>query len=179
MRSLETQTLEQVFEKDKSPRSLLPGRVHKNLNQIPKNENLPLSLSTIIQISRAARRDSLDKQDINVIIVIYMKDIKEIIAATEGCEWDQWNIEKNLQKHKVNPFECEDVFFNEPIFELVPLSAEHGEQRYYAVGKTNFGRLLTIVFNLRKNKIRVISARVPNRKERRERNEEIKKSPKI
>jgi uncharacterized protein len=40
------------------------------------------------------------------------------------------------------------------------------ETRFYAFGKTDVDRLLLVVFCLRKNRIRVISARDMNKKER-------------
>lgn len=40
------------------------------------------------------------------------------------------------------------------------------EQRYYALGRTHAGRLLFVVFTVRNNLLRVISARDMNRKER-------------
>jgi uncharacterized DUF497 family protein len=40
------------------------------------------------------------------------------------------------------------------------------ETRFYALGQTDTGRLLFVVFTARKNLIRVISARDMNKKER-------------
>jgi len=40
------------------------------------------------------------------------------------------------------------------------------EERYYALGHTNRGRLLFIVFTIRRRKIRVISSRDMTKKER-------------
>ncbi|MBN2133052.1 MAG: BrnT family toxin [Sedimentisphaerales bacterium] len=40
------------------------------------------------------------------------------------------------------------------------------EQRHYALGRTDHGRLLFIAFTVRNNNIRVISARDLSRKER-------------
>ncbi|MHB8280446.1 MAG: BrnT family toxin [Candidatus Humimicrobiaceae bacterium] len=40
------------------------------------------------------------------------------------------------------------------------------EDRYYVLGKTDAGRFLFIVFTIRKSNIRIISARVMNKKER-------------
>ena len=96
-----------------------------------------------------------------------MDSIQDRVDATEGFEWDRWNIDKNLEKHRVHPFEGEEVFFNEPFFGALPSRTEHGEERFYAVGKTNAGRALAVVFTIRRNKIRVISARDASRKERR------------
>ena len=41
------------------------------------------------------------------------------------------------------------------------------EDRYYALGKTSSDRLLFVVFTVRKNLVRVISARNMTRKEKR------------
>jgi uncharacterized DUF497 family protein len=49
------------------------------------------------------------------------------------------------------------------------------ENRLYLLGRTDQDRLLFVVFTIRKNLIRVISARDMNKKEREIYNEEIKK----
>jgi len=54
-----------------------------------------------------------------------------------------------------------------------------GEDRYYVLGKTDNERLLFVVFTIRSNKIRVISARDMSRKERRLFYEQIEKGTKI
>ncbi len=89
------------------------------------------------------------------------------LSHIEGFDWDRGNIQKNWERHKVAFYECEEVFFHEPI--LVP-NPQHspGENRHYAFGQTSKGRWLTISFTVRKDKIRVISARDMSRKERRE-----------
>lgn len=35
-----------------------------------------------------------------------------------GFQWDQGNSNKNLLKHHVEDWECEQVFFNEPLLIL-------------------------------------------------------------
>ncbi|MCZ2112959.1 MAG: BrnT family toxin, partial [Anaerolineae bacterium] len=84
-----------------------------------------------------------------------------------GFDWDEGNQDKNWLKHQVSNGECEEVFFNVPL--LVADDDKHSqiEQRYFALGKTNDGRTLFISFVIRTSKIRVISARDMNRKERR------------
>lgn len=81
-------------------------------------------------------------------------------------EWDEGNKDKNFIKHKVNNKEAEEIFFNKP-FQVFP-DPKHSdkEQRFVAFGNTNKGRLLTVVFTVRNNKIRVISARNQSSKER-------------
>ena len=103
----------------------------------------------------------------------------DILFQLEGFEWDQSNIEKNWEKHRVSYLECEEVFFNQPL--LVQEDEIHSkfEPRYYVLGRTNDGRHLFIVFTIRRNKIRVISARNMSRRERRIYREQIEKSSKI
>ena len=100
----------------------------------------------------------------------------DIFSQVNGFEWDEGNITKNWEKHKVGHFECEEIFFNEPL--IVQKDKEHSEEelRYFTLGSTNSGRLLFVVFTIRKDKIRVISARDMTGKERR-RYEQIKKNP--
>lgn len=84
----------------------------------------------------------------------------------EGFDWDDGNKDKNLGRHQVTSSECEEVFFNQPL--IVADDEEHSvsETRYYALGQTVAGRKLFVVFTIRKNLIRVISARDMSRKER-------------
>ncbi len=84
-----------------------------------------------------------------------------------GFDWDEGNTRKNWQKHKVSPAECEQVFFNKPLVVRNDLKHSKYENRYYALGQTDRKRPLFVVFAVRNNKIRVISARNMSRKERR------------
>jgi uncharacterized DUF497 family protein len=103
----------------------------------------------------------------------------DILFQVEGFEWDQSNIEKNWEKHRVSYLECEEVFFNQPLLVQEDESHSKFEPRYYVLGRSNDGRHLFIVFTIRRNKIRVISARNMSRRERRIYREQIEKSSKI
>ena len=83
-----------------------------------------------------------------------------------GFDWDEGNKQKNWEKHQVDYTECEEVFFNKP--SLIGDDTNHSfqEQRYYVLGRTDIGRTLFLVFTVRNNKIRVISARDQSKKER-------------
>ena len=83
-----------------------------------------------------------------------------------GFEWDNHNEGKNRDKHDVEPGECEEAFFNRPF--IVADDAKHSasESRFFALGKSDSGRSLFIVFAIRGDKVRVISARDMSRKER-------------
>lgn len=86
--------------------------------------------------------------------------------------WDKGNIDKSWIKHRVTNRECEEIFFdkNKKIYKDKPHSLK--EDRFILLGKTKKGRLLYIVFTVRRKRIRIISARNLNRKERRLYNEE-------
>jgi uncharacterized DUF497 family protein len=96
-----------------------------------------------------------------------MKDWNDILSLAEGFEWDEGNVRKNWEKHRVSHIECEEIFFNNPI--IIKRDEPHStrEDRYFVLGKTDTERLLFIVFTLRGTKIRIISARDMNRKEKR------------
>ena len=95
-----------------------------------------------------------------------MKDWTDILSLAEDFEWDEGNIKKNWERHLVSHIECEEIFFNRPIIVKKDEPHSTSEDRYFALGKTDAGRLLFIVFTLRSNRIRIISARDMNRKER-------------
>ena len=84
-----------------------------------------------------------------------------------GFQWDEGNIDKNLIKHNVENWECEQVFFNKSLLVLDDPRHSIGEKRSAAFGKTDAGRLLIVVFTKRGNLLRVISARDMNARERR------------
>src|SRR3989344_3809008 len=85
----------------------------------------------------------------------------------EGFEWDENNQNKNWLGHKVTNDECEDVFYNEPLVIFLDQKHSAQEKRFVAYGITDQKRKLTIIFTMRKNRIRVISARDQSKKERR------------
>ncbi len=90
-----------------------------------------------------------------------MMDFKNII----GFDWDEFNQNKNLLKHKVHWAECEEIFFNQPLLLYPDIKHSDYEKRFYVLGKTDNFRHLFIVFTIRNDKIRIISARDMNKKE--------------
>lgn len=88
------------------------------------------------------------------------------LNSIAGFDWDKGNQEKNWLRHRVAASECEETFFNLPLLVQADLSHSQTESRYFVLGQSNAGRFLFIAFTLRKDKIRVISARDMNQKER-------------
>lgn len=83
-----------------------------------------------------------------------------------GFEWDEGNLLKNWEKHRVSASECEQVFFNRPLVAGPDEKHSTAEARHYALGVTDAGRRLFVVFTVRRKRIRVVSARDMNRSER-------------
>jgi uncharacterized protein len=92
--------------------------------------------------------------------------LAELLARCTGFEWDEGNLTKNWVRHEVTASECEQIFFNHPLVATQDEKHSDQENRYFALGQTDAGRLLFVVFTIRNNLIRVISARAMNRKER-------------
>ena len=93
-------------------------------------------------------------------------DIQQALNSCEGFQWDKGNSLKSWLKHYVSEGEAEQAFFNEPILLVMDAGHSQAENRYLALGYTDEGRRLFIVFTIRKALVRVISARDMNRKER-------------
>lgn len=88
------------------------------------------------------------------------------INSIDGFDWDEGNRDKNWLKHLVSNRESEELFFNLPLIVVADIKHSELEERFFALGQTNDGRLLFISFTVRLNKIRVISARDMSQKER-------------
>lgn len=93
---------------------------------------------------------------------MYMIDLKKIIEF----EWDEGNLDKSYEKHGITPKEAEEVFLDENLSIQRDIRHQEIEERSIAIGATAEGTILFIVFTFRKNKVRVISARRANKKER-------------
>ena len=91
---------------------------------------------------------------------------EERLAECEGFDWDAANAGKIWERHRVAPAESEEVFFNRPLLVRDDEGHSATEDRFYVLGQTDAGRLLFIVFTIRGQLIRVISARDMSRKER-------------
>lgn len=89
------------------------------------------------------------------------------LEAVVGFDWDDGNIHKNEDKHGLRWTAIEEVFFNEPLLIVEDFKHSLNECRCVALGKNDFGELVTVVFTVRNNHIRVISARTMSKKERR------------
>ncbi len=73
-------------------------------------------------------------------------------------EWDKGNEQKNWLKHTISVKEAEQAFYD--VKRLLLEDAKHSDKEIRSIlfGKTEKGKMLFIVFTLRKDKVRIISA---------------------
>lgn len=100
--------------------------------------------------------------DILTIYYVQMVDGNRII----GFEWDKWNVDKSYKKYGITPNETEEVFLDEKVTIKKDFEHQEQEERFIAIGKTTENKILFVVFTMRKDKIRIISGRVANKKEK-------------
>lgn len=101
-----------------------------------------------------------------------------ILPEPVSFEWDRGNLDKNYRRHKIANKEAEEVFDNEFKFVFEDKKHSETEKRYGIFGQSKNGKLLSIVFTIRNNRIRIITARNMSKKERRS-YEKIKINPEI
>ena len=71
------------------------------------------------------------------------------------------------RKHSVEKYEAEAVFWNNPVYRRS--REEHGKTRYLALGETDEGRMLIVVYEIISvNEILIITAREMETDERRQ-----------
>lgn len=100
-------------------------------------------------------------------------NVHSLLESIKGFDWNKGNIDKNWQKHKVDARESEEAFFNEPLILFEDNKHSIKEKRYGIFGITNKKRYLTVIFTFRNYKIRIISARDMNGKERKQYEQKI------
>lgn len=103
----------------------------------------------------------------------------KILPEPITFEWDEGNKDKNFRKHNVANKEIEQSFANDNKFFFSDTKHSVEEERQLMWGVTDRGRKLSIIFTLRKDSIRVISARDMNKKERGSYEEKIKSNTNI
>ena len=86
----------------------------------------------------------------------------------EGIIWLQSVIDKIIRKHRVDPVEVEETLGNRPIFRFTQKGERKGEDVYLALGESDAGRHLAVLFihKLTKDAL-ILSARDMAKKERR------------
>ncbi len=87
----------------------------------------------------------------------------------EGIIWLRAVVDKLAFKHHVEPDEIEQVFNNKPKIRFIEKGERKGEDVYMALGRTDAGRYLAVLFIYKKTKeALVLSARDMADKERKQ-----------
>lgn len=74
-------------------------------------------------------------------------------------EWDSGNLDKSYLKHGILPKEAEEIFLCEESLVIEDIKHSQKEERFIIIGQTLDQKNMFVVFTIRKDKIRVISAR--------------------
>jgi len=86
--------------------------------------------------------------------------MSETVDKVLAFQRDEGNAEKIWIKHSLTQAECELVFFNLPFLVFDDQRHSLDEERFYALGRTDAGKGLFVVFTYRdQTLIRIISAR--------------------
>jgi uncharacterized protein len=83
-------------------------------------------------------------------------------------EWDASKAKLNLRKHGVSFEEASTVFLDSLARTIHDRLHSEEEDRFVNLGESQLRRLLVVVFTDRGDRIRIISARVATRRERRD-----------
>ncbi len=81
--------------------------------------------------------------------------------------WDVRKAASNVKSHTGISFEAACEVFFDPLLQVLDAGLVDGEQREAVIGMTAGWRLLYVVYTLRDDEIRIISARLVTKAERR------------
>lgn len=93
--------------------------------------------------------------------------IYRIYTALVRFEYDSAKASANLRKHKISFADAEGVL-QDPLAVTIEDSGSTGERRFVGIGLGSAGELLVVVYAKRGNAYRLISARRPTPKERKQ-----------
>jgi uncharacterized protein len=79
-------------------------------------------------------------------------------------QWDPRKGRENERKHGIRFSDVEPVLYD-PAAVTVEDATARGEQRFMTIGRDGFDRVLVLVYTLRGNDVRLISARKASRNE--------------
>ena len=83
-------------------------------------------------------------------------------------EWDPRKAERNLKRRRISFAEASTVFYDPLAKTIADPDHSATENRELTMGQSHTGRLLIVSHTQRQDRIRIISARLPTRRERRQ-----------
>jgi uncharacterized DUF497 family protein len=87
--------------------------------------------------------------------------------VSEDFEWDPHKASVNLDKHGVSFGEAATVFADPLVLDRADPDHSLGEERFICAGRSYVDRLLVVAYAERGERIRILSARVAEPRERR------------
>lgn len=90
----------------------------------------------------------------------------KVLPKLLSFEWDVGNIDKNFEKHLISSNVSEEPFKDESLIIFPDSTHSKNEDRYHLIGQTEQNTVLFITYTLRQDKIRIISARIADKQER-------------
>jgi uncharacterized DUF497 family protein len=87
-----------------------------------------------------------------------------VLKGLAGFDWDEHNI-SHIGSHDVSPIEVQEAAQRRSV--IIPAQPVSGEHRWKLFGKTAGARYLVVVFTIRRNKFRTVTAYPMNKSERR------------
>ena len=95
-----------------------------------------------------------------------MVDTDDVDDGPQGrFDWDEHNALHIEEEHGVSVQEAEELFDDDDRL-YIRRSDTDTERRWMFIGRTFAGRLLVVIYTWRNRKIRVVTVREPNRRER-------------
>ena len=80
-------------------------------------------------------------------------------------EWDKNKNKSNIEKHGIDFSYAKDVFFDRKRISSPDLRKDYGENRWVSIGKFA-DTIIVVIYTIRNNIYRIISARYAKKKER-------------
>ncbi len=81
----------------------------------------------------------------------------------KGFDWDLHNV-AHVARHRVDPAEVEETVERPHV--IIPAEDVGGEKRWKLFGTSAAGRYLVVVFSIRDERLRPVTAHTMNRRER-------------
>ncbi|MBZ5619944.1 MAG: BrnT family toxin [Acidobacteriia bacterium] len=97
-----------------------------------------------------------------------------MLDGLRGFDWDLHNV-GHIARHGVNSTEVEEAF--ERPHAIIPAKDVGGEKRWKLFGTSSAGQYLVVVFTIRDERLRPVTAHPMNQRERRIYAPEIDKTP--
>ncbi len=83
-------------------------------------------------------------------------------------DWDEDKNDRNKRRRQIS-FEEAATVFNDPLALISPDDAHSfGERRFHIIGESTLRQILVVTYTERGDTIRIISARIPTRRELRD-----------